>query len=400
MSATSRHVAGYLPQAPFAGGYAVRGRGRIGLLVGPGRPGQHKTGSTNGAAGHLLSCVSGNRGFAFDLMLVYVVVDTLTGMTNSLFLRALVSSCVAPLLNMSGPIFADVCHSVTLVTKVCLVNIITACICGVLVISVSRNVRGGVHSRLFTRVRALPVGCFSARTRKSIVDHCAGSVSALHRVLSRDVPVTFSSLIAVIDMFTTVLTIDLPLALVIVIVITLSVAIAGAVNNGDSIGFIGRRRALNGIGNCVRRVVRKRGRMGIFKHRARSGRHFSGLGSRLHRDTAGTGVCTGVLVPVLKGLKCLRCTLVTVFKNTVTISNVNNLALNTVTSFLRLDHSFAVPIGRVSRRISSVIVTLTKTRQVFRLVSRGPRLSRNAMALMGIAVINGRLVRTRGRAKL
>lgn len=177
-----------------------------------------------GLLGHLVSCVFQSCGFRYVVMFVLVFMKIVTGIRKAVFAESLVSGCVAPfLLSNSAPGFAPLTRTVKGITYFCKIKVITACTCGQVVVGIARKVVVGVEGSLFDRVRGLPVGCFSARTRNSVVSVCAGSVSALERVIDRDVPRVVGDKFAVIDMFVDVLVLGVPLATIAVIVITVVV---------------------------------------------------------------------------------------------------------------------------------------------------------------------------------
>lgn len=371
---------GYWGPVRFAIGCVCRESGRIGV-VGGGGPGL--SGCCVTATGHLLGCMARACGTHFVLMFMYVFLDTITSVSMSLSLGCVLSSFVLPLVKRGDPSCARFCHTLTILNYVFLINIVTAFVCAHVVICVNRNMLGHIHSSVFRRVRALPVHCFSRGAGNSVVDLCAGSASALHRVVDRTVPRTLVSFFAVVIAFVSVLLLDPLLALLTVIMVKVLIFIAGGVNKGDKGCFIHRRVSLTSIAKFIRRRVGNRHIMGIFGRRRGSGRRFSRLGRSLFSDTSRTGGCTGVVKPIVKGVKGLRFILATILNNILSITNINNVALNIVTSCLRFAGDFARPFVRITRRFGSVIVTLTKTREVFTLVSRGPRASRNCMALIG-----------------
>lgn len=335
------------------------------------------------ATGELLGCVAKARGVRFVVMFVYVFVDSTTDVTMSLSLGFLLSSFVVPLVKRASPGFTRLCGTLTILNYVFTLNIVTAFVCAQVVICVNRNILGDIHSSVFRRVRALPVHCFSRGAGKSIVDLCAGSASALHRVVDRTVPRTLVTLFAVIIAFVSVLLLDPLLAVLTIIVVFVVLGIADGVNSGDNGCFVHRRMSLTSIANFIRRQVGNRHIMGIFGRRSGSGRRFSGLGRTLFRDSTGTGGCKGVVKPIVNGVNGLRFMLATMLKKLLSMANINNVALNIVTSCLRFAGDFARPFVRITRRFGTVIVTLTNTRHVFELVSRGPRRSRNCMRLIG-----------------
>lgn len=136
----------------------------------------------------------------------------------------------------------------------------------------------------------------------------------------------------------------------------------------------------------------------MFYRRRRDGARFGGLGRSLFIDTSHTGACTGFLNPVGTRVKGVDCMVYTVIKNTLTLGRINKFALNNLTDFLAFGGDFDVPVGRIDRRLGTVIVTLTNTRHVFALLSRGIRISRNCIALIGTGRRGKGLARDRGHA--
>ncbi len=293
-----------------------------------------------------------------------------------------------------------------LLTIVCLVSVLTITLRSRLVTVVARNFLSGLHGGVFGNVRSLPVQCFSARGRKSVVDRCAGSVSALERLVSRTLPSLVHTKTAILYMFYIVLCCDVPVATVIILNIIIVAFIAGGFKNNSSGCFVHRRVSLNRARNCVRRVVGKRGIVGIFYRRRRYGRNFSGVGSSLYHSDFGTRTCTGVLKPIVRGVNGVLCIVVTITNKLFVILSTPGLDVSNVTfnvsviiPFLGVAGRFAKGMGRLSRRVGTVIVNDTNTDQVFTLVSRLPRRSRNCINLIGTRVSddNG-VARIPGRA--
>lgn len=355
---------------------------------------------SNRILGELFNVVFGGCGFRVVVIFIYVLVDMLTGIRNSLFVRGLVSSCVAPVVRDKDHSFKPVLKTVLEITVFCTVNTTSTFVCTGVVICMARNAVHSLHYRVFRRVRDLPVGCFSARPRNSVVDICAGSVSALHRVVDRDVPRLFGDKVAVVTILIDVFALDVPLAVLALMVINMVLFMAGRLTSQDKEFFTGRRTSLNTAGNCVRRVVGNRGIMGMFGRRGGDVRRFGRLGSELFGDSCGTGGFTGVLVPVGTRVNGVDCMLYTVMNYVFTLGGFLKFAVNGLMDFLAFGGDFARPVGRIDRRFGSVIVTLTNTSHVFGLLSRGPRISSKCMALIGMHGRNSELIRARRGANV
>ncbi len=290
---------------------------------------------------------------------------------------------------------------VVVLTNLCIITLTTNFARARLVICVARNFLNGVHGTLFGDVRGLPVGCFSAGPRNSVVDRCAGSVSALHRLISRSLPALLRTNVIIVAIFYVVLSCDILVALIIIIKIVTLALIAGGVNNNSTGCFVHRRGTVNGARNFVRRVVGKRGMVGIFYRRSGTVRSFSGIGSTLFSSDQHTRACTGVLNPVGVGVNGVLCMVVTAMNNLLFLGGTGGvdvlgvvngsipLAVNVMVTFLGVAGRFANGMGRLARRVGSVMVKLTNTRHMFTLVSHRPRISSNCIALIGTGCSRG-----------
>lgn len=335
---------------------AVTRKSRLGCDKGPGTKG--------GAFLHLVSCITYSQQLLV-IVNILVIVDVTTGLAKSCVLHPVVGSCVLP------NSFRKLIHVLLFLTTVCLAKITTACVRCVLLGGVKRHAIAQVHRRLFNGVRHLPIECFSARRRNSIVDQCAGSVSHVDSTLASDLSSVLSDTLAIVNVFYLVVFVDPVLATMALVAIPLVFLDTGNVIGQDQGCFGTRRRTLKVVGNCTRRVVDKRGIIGMFKRRRGIRASFKVLGRDLGSGSLGTRFCSKLVVPIVRGLGALGCIVVAVIKTLLTV--FHKFSMNKLTTFLRCSQRFNHPVGRLTDLCGDVRTTVTKTRHVFRVVSRTPR---------------------------
>lgn len=337
-------------------------------------------GGTGGAFNEVLGCVNGG-GMLLLIIFISLILDAIYDVNTSCYLGPVLGSITSSI-GTNG--FTDsnidaLVGGLTHLSTLCVNTSLFAFVRDGVVIGITCGAAGLLHGSLFSRVRALPLHCFSSRARNRVVDHFAGSISGIRVVLRRSVIRLISSTFAFIKVITVVVILDPVLFNFTLVFLIIVVVIISRVNGRSEGCFETRRGGLKTVGNGVRRSVRNVGIVGIFGRRRRTVTSFARAGRGFHGTTAGTGFFSNVVNPYSANVGGTDCTAVTLINNVLTLSN--GLSVNAFFAFLDCSGRFARPVGRVTGRVGAIFSTLTNTRHIFRVVSVSPRISRNAIAL-------------------
>ena len=254
-----------------------------------------------------------------------------------------------------------------------------------LMVGVTQGIQKKVRDEAFTKMQTLPLRYFDSNTAGNIMSRYTSDIDTLRMMISQSIPQTFSAIVTLLVVFTTMLCTSWILTLVTMIT-ALGVVFTTKFLIGKSTGFfIGQQRSLGAVNGYIEEMITGQKVVKVFNHEDVCKEEFDQLNEELCRNAFSAGKFTNMMGPINNNLGYVQYAILAIVGGLLCLVQVDGkplLSLGSLMTFMILSRSFNMPINQVSQQFNSIIMALAGAERVFELMDQEPELDEGYVTLV------------------
>ena len=307
------------------------------------------------------------------IVVVCIVLTAIAQTTGSTALGQLVDNFILPMVAEGSTDFQPVWDFIVQVACIFVVGIVGSFLQSYLMVGVTQGIQKTVRDEMFSKMQKLPIRYFDSNTAGNIMSRYTSDIDTLRQMVSQSIPQTFSSIVTLIVVFTSMLRASWILTIVILFTVTgiffVTVKIVGASRKY----FIGQQKSLGALNGYVEEMINGQRVVKVFTHESTCKAEFDKLNEELCSNAYTAGRLTNMMGPVNNNLGYVQYSVLAIVGGLISVASGGDLiSLGSLMTFMLLSRTFNQPISQISNQINSMVMALAGAERVFELMDELP----------------------------
>ena len=324
--------------------------------------------------------------FKFFLVMVCIVINSLTGVAASLFLKILIDDNITPLIGTENPDFTPLLSVMGVMALIYLAGIVAAFLQQRMMVDISQGVQKSIRDEMFEKMQSLPIKYFDRNTHGDIMSHYTNDIDTLRQMLSQSVPQALSSVITIVSVFISMCVLSLPLTGFVIISIVVMMMISGKIASKSGKYFMAQQTSIAEVNGYIEEMINGQKVVKVFNHEEPSKQAFDELNNELYENAREANAFANILGPINNNLGHLQYALIAVLGGVLAINHIGGLKIGGIASFLQLSRSFTMPINQIVQQINFIIMALAGAKRIFELIDEEPETDDGYVTLVNAKV--------------
>jgi len=307
------------------------------------------------------------------IVMLCIIATAIAQTTGSENIGRLVDDYILPMVASGSTDFAPLLQYLIKIGCIFGIGMLAAFFNQYLMVTVSQGTQKRIRDEMFTKMQRLPVRYFDTNTAGNIMSRYTSDIDTLRQMVSQSIPQTFSSIVTLIVVFTSMLRASWILTIVILFTVTgiffVTVKIVGASRKY----FIGQQKSLGALNGYVEEMINGQRVVKVFTHESTCKAEFDKLNEELCSNAYTAGRLTNMMGPVNNNLGYVQYSVLAIVGGLISVASGGELiSLGSLMTFMLLSRTFNQPISQISNQINSMVMALAGAERVFELMDELP----------------------------
>ena len=307
------------------------------------------------------------------IVMLCIIATAIAQTTGSENIGRLVDDYILPMVASGSTDFAPLLQYLIKIGCIFGIGMLAAFFNQYLMVTVSQGTQKKIRDEMFTKMQRLPVRYFDTNTAGNIMSRYTSDIDTLRQMVSQSIPQTFSSIVTLIVVFTSMLRASWILTIVILFTVTgiffVTVKIVGASRKY----FIGQQKSLGALNGYVEEMINGQRVVKVFTHESTCKAEFDKLNEELCSNAYTAGRLTNMMGPVNNNLGYVQYSVLAIVGGLISVASGGDLiSLGSLMTFMLLSRTFNQPISQISNQINSMVMALAGAERVFELMDELP----------------------------
>ena len=299
------------------------------------------------------------------IVMLCIIATAIAQTTGSENIGRLVDDYILPMVASGSTDFAPLLQYLIKIGCIFGIGMLAAFFNQYLMVTVSQGTQKKIRDEMFTKMQRLPV--------RYIMSRYTSDIDTLRQMVSQSIPQTFSSIVTLIVVFTSMLRASWILTIVILFTVTgiffVTVKIVGASRKY----FIGQQKSLGALNGYVEEMINGQRVVKVFTHESTCKAEFDKLNEELCSNAYTAGRLTNMMGPVNNNLGYVQYSVLAIVGGLISVASGGDLiSLGSLMTFMLLSRTFNQPISQISNQINSMVMALAGAERVFELMDELP----------------------------
>ena len=307
------------------------------------------------------------------LVMLCIIATAIAQTTGSENLGNLVDDYILPMVASGSTDFGPLLRYLVKIGCIFGIGMLAAFFNQFLMVTVSQGTQKKIRDELFTKMQKLPVRYFDTNTAGNIMSRYTSDIDTLRQMVSMSIPQTFSSIVTLIVVFTSMLRSSWILTIVILFTVTGIFFITVKIVGTSRKFFIGQQKSLGALNGYVEEMINGQRVVKVFTHEDICKEEFDKLNEELCRNAYTAGRLTNMMGPVNNNLGYVQYSILAIVGGLISVASGGSLlTLGNLMTFMLLSRTFNQPISQISNQINSIVMALAGAERVFELMDELP----------------------------
>lgn len=331
----------------------------------------------------------------FILVLFCILLNALTGVAGSLFMKALIDDIITPLIGVENPVFTGLLTAIAVMAVIVLIGALSGLAYNRMMVTISQGVQKKIRDEMFEKMQKLPVKYFDQNSHGDIMSHYTNDIDTLRQMLSQSIPQAFSSVITIVSVFITMCTTNIWLTIFVVLSVIAMMFTTAAVAGKSGKYFVRQQTSIAEVNGYIEEMINGQRVIKVFCREEIAKEDFDGINEQLCFNAREANTYANVIGPVNNNLGHIQYALIAVIGGALAINNVGGLTLGGIAAFLQLSKNFTMPISQISQQVNFIIMALAGAKRIFTLIDEVPETDEGYVTLVNAKEnMNGELEET------
>ncbi len=331
----------------------------------------------------LLKFMFSNFKLEFFVLAICVILNAVSVLTASIFLRIIIDDCIRPVL-LNTVEMSDGMAKLTSVaiTMGCMyvVGLLANFLQSQLLVTISQNLMLKMRKKMFSGMQKLPIRYFDTHTHGDIMSHYTNDIDTLYQLVAQSIPAVFSAGIMIVALFFVMISYSIWLTVVVFAVVILMAFVAKKVGGRSSRYFIKQQTAVGKNEGYIEEMMHGQKVIKVFCHERESERGFDEINEELCRVSTEANIAANTLGPIIGNignilyvlLAFVGGVLLTVGAPNLTILGIGEFTTGVIVSFLPMSRVFTNNFNNASQQAAFIAMGLAGANRIFTLADEEP----------------------------
>ncbi len=345
----------------------------------------------------LLKFIFKNFKLEFIVLAVCVLLNAVSVLTASIFLRIIIDECIRPVLIQSIGLQEGLANLTS-------VAIIMGCMYGVgllanfiqtqLLVTISQNLMLKMRTMMFNGMQRLPIRYFDTHTHGDIMSHYTNDTDTLYQLVAQSIPAIFSAGIMIIALFFVMISYSVWLTLVVLLVVVFMAIVAKKVGGKSARYFVKQQTAVGKNEGYIEEMMHGQKVIKVFCHERESEEGFDKINDELCRVSAEANVAANTLGPIIGNignmlyvlLAFIGGVLLTLGAPNLTVTGIGSFTTVAIVSYMPISRVFTNNFNNASQQAAFIAMGLAGAGRIFQLVDEEPEQDEGYVTLVNAEI--------------
>lgn len=343
----------------------------------------------------ILSYMKGKNTVRFIIVLFCILISSLTGVANSLFIRILIDDHIVPLIGQVNPDFSGLIRALSFMICIYACGICATYLFNRIMVIISQGILRDVREDMYEHMETLPIRYFDTHTHGDVMSHYTNDIDTLRQMLSQTMPQACSSIVTIIGVFSAMIYTSIWLTLVVIVALALILNVSRIIAGNSGKFFIKQQISLGKTNGYIEEMINGQKVIKVFCHEDTAKRDFDALNDELYNNARSANTFANILMPVNANLGNLLYVLIAVAGGCMAISGFSIITIGAIATFLQLVKSLMMPVTQISQQLNSIVMALAGADRIFTLMDQEPEFDEGYVSLVNVKEENGELIETK-----
>lgn len=337
--------------------------------------------------------------FRLILVAICILLSSAAGAASSLFLKTLIDKYILPMLGQENPVYTGLLQALLLMGLIYLTGVLATLFYNRLMVSIEQGTLKLIRDKMFTHMQTLPIKYFDTHTHGDVMSRYTNDTDTLRQAISQSMPQMFSSLIAVLVSFFSMLYLSVGLTVFVVIFAFILIKVIRALVGRSATYFKKQQKTLGDVNGYIEEIINGQKVVKVYCHEENCEEEFDCKNEELCNCATEANKYGNITMPVVGNLGYLLYVLLAILGGAAGIAGLQNLSLTgmqtltigTIVSFLTLSRNFINPIGQISMQFNMVVMALAGASRIFELMDEESEKDEGYVTLVNAKTENGEI---------
>lgn len=333
------------------------------------------------------------------LVVICILISSAAGAASSLFLQTLIDQYIVPLIGQAHPVYTGLLHALLLMGVIYLAGVLATLFYNRIMVSVEQGTLKLIRDKMFTHMQTLPIRYFDSHTHGDVMSRYTNDTDTLRQAISQSLPQMFSSAVAVLASFISMLYLSVGLTLFVVVFAFILIKVIRALVGRSATYFRKQQQTLGEVNGYIEEMINGQKVVKVFCHEEKSEEEFDRKNDELCNCATEANKYGNITMPVVGNMGYLLYVLLAIIGGAAGIAGFQNLSLTgmhaltigTIVSFLTLSRNFINPIGQISMQFNMVVMALAGASRIFDLMDEESEQGEGYVTLVNAKMENGEI---------
>lgn len=339
------------------------------------------------------------------IVTVCILISSVASAASALFLQTLIDDYIAPLLEMSEPVYTGLIKALCLMGAIYFSGTVSTWLYNRLMVTVAQGTLKKIRDEMFEKMQSLPIKYFDCHTHGDIMSRYTNDTDTLRQMIAQAMAQLISSVSTIVAVFCCMLYQSVWLTLIVLAAVGLIMQLVRLIVSKSGYYFMRQQETLGELDGYVEEMINGQKVIKVFCHEDIAREAFRRKNQAWKDAAANANGYANALMPIMNALGYLQYVIIAVFGAWLAISGAANLTvfgfnhatLGMIASFLTLSRNFINPVTQLSNQFNSIVTALAGAKRIFMLIDEEPETDDGYVTLVNAVEEHGVIKETAER---
>lgn len=336
----------------------------------------------------------GRYKFRLCLVVICIVISAVVNVSASLFVKTIIDDYITPMLLQNSTDYSGLLMAIACMAAVFIIGILATLTYNLIMVYVAQSILKTVRDEMFAHMQKLPIRYFDSHSYGDVMSHYTNDADTLRQMISQSVPNVISSVITIVSVFFAMLVLNIYMTALVLLFVFIMMRVVKFFGGKSGKYFVAQQKSLGALNGYIEEIVNGQKVVKVFCYEDKANERFDDLNEELRANASSANQTSMAIMPILGNLGNLQYVLIAVVGAVLAASGVSGITVGTVSAFLQLSKSFAMPISQVSQQINLIIMALAGAGRIFNLLDEEVEEDDGTVTLVNADMSSGEICET------